>query len=348
VTWFAWRQFRVQAAIVAGLLVVVAVICLFTGPHFASLYHELKTCKAKGDCQSLRNSIFNGYNTYFPFVQAFSLALPVLLGMFWGAPLIARELESGTYRLAWTQGVTRSRWVFTKLTLVGGASMVAAGLMSWMLTWWASPVDTLNADRFASLIFDTSYITPIGYAAFAFALGVTAGVLWRRTVPAMATTLVVFLLVRVPFFHFVRPRLLAPVRVVRSLKNVGNIGFERTPSGVSFVAGDTNLPNSLSFSTSVVGRHGGEVTQQWLHEHCRSLLQLGSPAPGKGVKVTTGIRPKAFTACIDKISTTFHQVLLYQPPNRFWTFQWIEMSIYVVLALLLSALSYWWVRRRIA
>jgi hypothetical protein len=97
-----------------------------------------------------------------------------------------------------------------------------------------------------------------------------------------------------------------------------------------------------------VGRHGGEVTQQWLREHCKSLLQLGSPDPGKGVKVTTGIRPKAFTECIDKITTTFHQVLLYQPPNRFWTFQWIEMSIYVVLALLLSALSYWWVRRRIA
>ena len=75
--------------------------------------------------------------------------------------------------------MTRKRWLLTKLAVVGAASMLAAGLMSWMLTWWASPIDTVNASRFSSLVFDTSYIAPIGYAAFAFALGVTAGVLWR-------------------------------------------------------------------------------------------------------------------------------------------------------------------------
>jgi len=347
-TRFAWRQFRSQALVVLGLLVAVALFFAFTGPHFASLYQDLKTCKAKGDCDSLTHSLLNGYNTYFPFAQAFSLVLPALLGMFWGAPLIARELESGTYRLAWTQGVTRRRWVLTKLAVVGGASMLAAGLMSWILTWWASPIDTLNASRFSSLVFDTSYIAPIGYAAFGFALGVTAGVLWRRTVPAMATTIAAYVAVRAPFFHFVRPHLLAPFKQIVSLKNVGNIGFERTPNGVNFIAGDTNLPNSMAFSTSVVGKHGGEVTQQWLRDHCRSLLQLSNPSPGKGIKVTTGIRPKAFSDCIDKITATFHEVLLYQPANRFWTFQWIETAIYLVMAALLCGLSYWWVRRRIA
>ena len=318
-TWFAWRQFRSQALVVFGLLVAVAVVFLITGPHFASLFHDLKTCRAKGDCESITSSLTSGQDTYFPFAQAFSLLLPALLGLFWGAPLVARELESGTYRLAWTQGVTRKRWILTKLAVVGAASMLAGGLMSWMLTWWASPIDTVNADRFSSLVFDTSYIAPIGYAAFAFALGVTAGVLWRRTLPAMATTLAVYVAVRVPFFHFIRPHLLTPVRQIRSLKNVGNIGFERTPNGLSFIAGDTNLPNSLNFSSSV-----------------------------KGVKVTTGIRPEAFTECVDKITAAFHQVLLYQPANRFWTFQWIETAIFLVLAVLLGGLTYWWVRRRIA
>jgi hypothetical protein len=227
--------------------------------------------------------------------------------------------------------------------------MLAAGLMSWMLTWWASPIDTLNANRFSSLVFDTSYIAPIGYAAFGFALGVTAGVLWRRTVPAMATTIAAYVAVRVPFFHFVRPHLLTPVKQIVSLKNASNVGFERTPNGLSFIAGNTNLPNSLAFSTSVVGDHGGKaVTSAWLKNHCPSLLQSGPPVSDKGVHLSTGIRPAAFTDCINKITATFHEVFLYQPANRFWTFQWIEMSIYIVAAILLCGLSYCWVRRRIA
>jgi hypothetical protein len=348
-TWFAWRQFRFQAFIVLGLLFAVAVLFAITGPHLWSLYDSLKKCKAHDDCQSLTNSVYNGYNKIYPFVQALSLALPALLGMFWGAPLIARELESGTYRLAWTQGVTRARWVGTKLLVVGGASMVATGLMSWMLTWWASPYDTLSANRFSSSIFDSAYIAPIGYAAFAFALGVAAGVLWRRTVPAMATTLVVFLAVRLPFSHFVRPRLLTAITKVTSLKHAQNLGFERTPTGMSFVAGDGNPPNALLFSNKVVGDHGGTLTSTWLKDNCRALFNFSPPGnSGKGTHVTTGVRPAAFTNCLHKITASYHQLLSYQPAYRFWTFQWIEMSIFIVLGLLLSAFSYWWVRRRIA
>jgi len=42
------------------------------------------------------------------FLDFLVLAVPLLIGMFWGAPLISREFEAGTFRLAWTQGVTRS------------------------------------------------------------------------------------------------------------------------------------------------------------------------------------------------------------------------------------------------
>jgi ABC-2 family transporter protein len=350
VTWFAWRQFRFQASIVAALLVAVAVFCVITGPHLWSFYDGLKTCNAHGDCGSLTQSVYNGYDKLYPFVQALAIALPALLGMFWGAPLVARELESGTYRLAWTQGVTRARWVATKLLVVGGACMVAAGLMSWMLTWWASPYDTLNASRFGDQIFESSYIAPIGYAAFAFALGVAAGVLWRRTVPAMATTLVVYIAVRLPFAHLVRPRLLTPLTEVASFKRAQNVGFQRTPNGMSFVVGDASRPNALLVSNSIVGKHGvGKVTSHWLRSNCRALFNFSPPGnPGKGGHVKTGVKPAAFTNCLHKISATFHQVLTYQPANRFWTFQWLEMSIFIALALLLGAFSYWWVRRRLA
>lgn len=347
-TWFAWRQFRFPAYFVLALLVGVAVVFAITGPHLWSLYDSLKTCSAHGDCGSLTQSVSNGYSKIYPFAQALSIALPGLLGMFWGAPLIARELESGTYRLAWTQEVTRERWVFTKLLVVGGASMVAAELMSVMLTWWSSPYDTLNANRFSSSVFDSQYIVPLGYAAFAFALGVAAGVVWRRTVPAMATTLVAFIAVRLPFSHFIRPRLLKPLTKVSSFKHVQNVGFIRTPTGLSFVAGVGNPPNALLVDNSVVGKHGATVTSQWLKDNCRALFNF-SPPPnaGKGGPTSTGVRPTAFTDCQHKISTSFHLVASYQPAYRFWTFQWIEMSIYIVLAVLLGLFSYWWVRRRI-
>ena len=86
------------------------------------------------------------------------LVVPALIGMFWGAPLIARELETGTYRLAWTQGVTRKRWLAVKLGLVGLASMAVAGLLSLMVTWWSSPLDRVNADPFT--LFDQRGIVP--------------------------------------------------------------------------------------------------------------------------------------------------------------------------------------------
>ena len=107
--------------------------------------------------------------------------------MFWGAPLVAREFETGTFRLAWTQGVTRTRWLAVKLGLGGLVSMAVAGLLSLMVTWWSSPLDRVHANRLTPWSSGCATSSPIGYAAFAFALGVTAGLLFRRMLPAMLT-----------------------------------------------------------------------------------------------------------------------------------------------------------------
>ena len=137
---------------------------------------------------------------------------PALVGVFWGAPLLARELETGTFRLVWTQSVTRRRWLAVKLGLVGGASVAVAGLLGWVVTWWSVPVDRVNLDRFSSpLIFSERGLVPLGYAAFAFALGVVLGLLLRRTVPAMAATLAVFVGARLAVTQWLRPHLMAPV-----------------------------------------------------------------------------------------------------------------------------------------
>ena len=145
---FTWLQFRAQALVVAGALAVLAVAA-------AGLLHR-------------------DDGTARLWLGVLVLVAPALIGMFWGAPLVAREFEDGTFRLAWTQSVTRARWMAVKLAVVGLASMTAVGLLSLVVTWWAGPLDRADLNQFAT--FDQRGIAPLGYAAFAFALGVTIGI----------------------------------------------------------------------------------------------------------------------------------------------------------------------------
>ena len=213
---FTWLRFRAQAAVVFGALAVLAVVLAVTGWHLARLYDTTAAaCQARGDCAAAMSAFASSDSGLQSFVKLVLLAAPALIGMFWGAPLIAREFETGTFRLAWTQDVTPTRWLAVKLGVAGLASVAAAGLLSVMVTWWSSPIDKALMDQWA--VFTQRDITPIGYAAFAFALGVTAGMLIRRTVPAMAITLAVFAAVQVVMPLWIRPRLITPVRTTSPL-----------------------------------------------------------------------------------------------------------------------------------
>ena len=197
-TWLTWRQFRAQAAAVyARLAAVVLALVLVPLP-------ELTGSRLIGELGAGAPSM-----TVYTVGTVAVLALPAIVGVFWGAPLVARELEAGTHRLAWSQSVTRTRWLATKVSLVGAVAVAGAGLLSLLVTWWCGPLDDalnsgpgaaaglLENPRMYPLMFDARGIVPIGYTAFAFALGVTAGTVVRRTVPAMAITLVVFVAVQV-------------------------------------------------------------------------------------------------------------------------------------------------------
>jgi hypothetical protein len=84
----------------------------------------------------------------------------------WGAPLVAQEFEAGTFRLAWTQGVTGTGWLAFKLGVGALPSVVVTGLLSLMVTWWSSPIDTVSANHFDPLLFGARDLTPVGYALF--------------------------------------------------------------------------------------------------------------------------------------------------------------------------------------
>ena len=227
-TRFAWRQFRLQALIAFGVLAAVVVFFVVTRPQLVDLSKLPQP-----------DALLNRYGT-FEIVARLLLVAPALIGVFWGVPLLARELETGTFRLVWTQSVTRRRWLAVKLALVGGASLIVTGLLSWAVTWWSGPVDRVTLDRFSAPVFSERDLVPLGHAAFAFAVGVALGLLLRRSVPAMAATLAVFVGARLGFTQWVRPHLMAPVHQTVPLTSaaVGSAGIT-SPNGPLIVTVDS-------------------------------------------------------------------------------------------------------------
>jgi len=160
------------------------------------------------DCQEPAERLNAEYAGYLG-PAILMLFLPLLLGLFLGAPLVAREIQHGTHRLVWTQGVTRRHWALVKFGLVVGAVLVVMVTYALLVTWWITPLALANAARFEYLAFDLEAGVPVAYTLFAVALGIAAGTVWRKVLPAMAVTLVGFIGARLAVAlarpHFVPP-----------------------------------------------------------------------------------------------------------------------------------------------
>jgi ABC-type transport system involved in multi-copper enzyme maturation permease subunit len=336
--WLTWRQFRVQGFIGAAALAVVAVVYGLTGPHLAHLYAAsgIATCQTHGECFALTSRFLDGVqsDTLYPALYILGAALlyltPAIIGAFWGAPLVTRELESGTFRLAWNQSVTRTHWLTVKLVLIGLAAAAFAGLLSLMITWWASPIDRVGGfpvarshlGRFSPVVFGARDIAPIGYAVFAFVLGVTIGLLIRRMLPAMAITLAVFAVVLLAWPSVVRPHLIAPVSVTAPVTvNLATAVVERSGEIVMPV---TNLPGAWIVSNQTITA-SGQVYVMPVVKACAS----GTQQQCNAWFATQHLR----------------RHITYQPASRYWTFQWYETGIFLAFATALAGFSVSWVRR---
>jgi hypothetical protein len=347
--WVAWRQFRTQALVTLGLLAAFAVLVLVTGLHLRELYNSLggARCVARNlDCTAL-----TAYDK--PLADLLGpalLAIPALLGMFWGAPLVARELESGTYRLAWTQTVTRRRWLSVRVALVVAATLVVAAVASWLVSWWFAPIDAVNLNRFDPSVFTERGVVAIGYASFAFALGVTAGALTRRTLPAMAATLLGFVGARVGFTVWVRPHLLSATRVLVPVTFGKGVGFVSSAQGVSIAANSSPLPDAWMISAALVDRahHAASVAQ--LHDllvRVCPVIVAGLPqTPGGDPKGLAGPAGGAVLACEQRLSQHLQQLVTYQAPSHYWPLQALETGIFLAAALALIGASAWRIGRR--
>lgn len=355
---FAGLQARIQLLTGAVCLVVIAIVTAVTGPHLSHLYHaDIVPCAANGDC-SLQMQAFFSHDSFLQ--GAFNLVIrlvPGVIGIFWGAPLFARELEAGTFRLAWTQSVSRTRWVITKLAIGALASTLAAGVFSLIVTWWFRSFDLANGDLHSFSIFDQRDLVAAGYGLFAFAAGALLGAVLRRVLPAMAVTLGVFAFARVAIAAWVRPHYIPALHEQASLLG-GSFGLMTyNGSGPTFVVQPAVAANGWVLHSQIVNRAGQPVSAAaraaFLQSHCQALLQ-SLPGPGSqggiapGVHVNAGPPAEAAHQCLVQAASLYHVVVTYQPSSRFWPFQWIETGLFGVLAIAALGACYWWIKRRIA
>jgi ABC-type transport system involved in multi-copper enzyme maturation permease subunit len=302
-TWAAWRVQRSQIVAAIGVALAFAVWLSITG-------------------------VVTGHNQTFKYWTDADIyvlyALPGILGLALGAPLIANEARLGTNRLAWTQSVTRVRWLAIKFLVAG---LVTAGIviaLGFLLEWWTGAVSIsaltnsggFSAVRIQPTDFDLTGIVVIGYALFAFSLGVALGAVIRRPGWAFALGLPIFAAARIVVQGSLRAHFIAPAIF-------------------------TNL-SGLSLSTLAV--NGGWVLHQ-------ALLPANRLSPPPGKTWAWSDYTKSYDACRGKPNITnagaahcatlshLHFVIQYQPESHYWALQGIETAVFLALGLLLWGLT---------
>jgi hypothetical protein len=316
-TWLTWRQHRAQLYVAAALLAALAVLLLITGLQMASQYHSaLAACTVNHSCANLASTVFLG-NHAVGFLVIMTLGAPALVGLFWGAPLVAAELETGTSQFAWMQSVTRKRWLAVKAGWMLLAAMIWGGVISALVTWWSGPNNALQLDQFKPGRFDIMGIVPVAYALFAMALGICAGALIRRILPAMAVTLAGFIAVRAVVTLWLRPHYMSAITATRSVLS----GY--TPAGSYWQLGQ-----------GVLGPHGQLVAAPngpAINNIPLGYLPASCASASRGV---AGLAP----SCRDALAG-FRAFVTYQPADRYWAFQGIETAIFVLLAAILLTVT---------
>lgn len=193
-----WRLHRANAIVAAAVIAAVAAVIVPSGIAIANSYHQAVANCSVGHvgCGDIGFTVFGSNGAFTSLAQDLVMAFPLVLGMLWGAPLVPREFEAGTQDFAWTQGVSRRRWLLTNLGWALLAAAAWGGVLAALFTWWRGPDNAVDGPvKF--IYFDVQGVAPVAYTVFAMALGIAAGALFRRTVPAMLTTLVAFPAVRI-------------------------------------------------------------------------------------------------------------------------------------------------------
>ena len=321
--WVTWRQHRFA---LAGLLVVlggVGISMLFNGLAMHSAYTRLglSTCGKLSDpsCQNQLTTFQQQYMGWSDHLPQLVMLMPGLIGVFVGAPLVARELESGTFRFVWTLARSRVQWVLTKLVLLAAALTVGTLAFSALATWWYGPFDAINGRLSSYGAYEITGVIFTARTLFAFAVGALLGLLIRRTVPAMAATAAIWIGVVVSSVIWLRPLIAKPISVIGQIAK-GPIAGHGVPSNATVVS---------HWFQDATGHH---VNSEQLFQQVL-LAYRGKP-----------ISPDQFNAYLAQ-----HHIngwVSYRPNGWFWHFQLIESAGYVVLAIVLGIATVFVLRRR--
>jgi hypothetical protein len=315
-TWLTWRQHRLQFVVGAALLAAFAALMVITGVQVADQFHAAQATCVPGHCVH-PGGLFLG-NHAVGFLVIATLGAPVLVGLFWGAPLVAAEAEAGTTQFAWMQSITRRHWLGVKIGWMLLAAAIWGGVISALVTWWEGPNNAEQLDAFNPGRFDIMGTVPVAYSLFALALGIAAGALIRRVLPAMAVTLGGFVAVRAVVALFLRPHYMSAVTVFYKVTS----GF--TPPGAFWqITQGVIGPNGVAIDQNTNGPVIDGIPVGYLPAACN--------VAGRGP-----VTPPA--SCTQALAQ-FRGFLTYQPADRYWTFQGIETGIFVVLAAALIGLT---------
>jgi len=314
-TWVTWRQHRALLISIPAVLAAAAVVLVIFGLKAHHDYAALVNCPLnQGQQSSACGKMFSNFNSnVWPLANALSILVqlaPVLIGAFAGAPLLARELENGTYRFAWTQGLVRERQAIAKLALLGVTLAVLAGAFGWLFSWFFQPfLWTEQINQLSEGMFDASGLVFPAFTLVAFMIGAFLGMLFRRVIPALAATLGAYLALRLGAWALHGQY---PVTVVTS--NAKLINAYETP-------GTPGFPWILN---SWFTGPGGKPLSSAVTSRLQDLPLGGSLPPG----VTEWFK--------------------YIPLSRYWPMQFMEAGWLLVLAVGIGAGTVWLVRHRAA
>ena len=311
-TWVSWRLHRTQLLIAGTFAVAAAIAMATTGNPARSL----------------------GVHNVQALVWDVLFALPIVGGVSIGASATARERERFTNRLAWTQGVSRTRWLISTLAPAAVAGSVAVALVSSIATWWVPAAG--NGPRIEPNPFDVSGIVPVAYFLASLGLGVLAGAFIRNEGLARASAFVAVVAARIAVRTRVRPHLAPIVHLTPASPPLSDLGpiWSTIPGGSAvehgWLLGQGWVPAGR---TTPLPGHG-----YWLFSSANGTLRCpvisGDPASGSfGVS----------NDCANPAH--LHYVVNFQPPSHYWLLQLGEAGIFLAGALVAIGLAVVLLRR---